>query len=208
LDDHMEDGYRIYGDPQKIVEEIGEEIADKISKSIEEIKSTAKKEAYEAISRKALELRSRIDDSLKRYRNFVESTRSKIEVELKKISERRKEEWVNKIVAEIKERFIRGIVSDKNSYRELLKRSLESVLTSEKEIHIETNDSTAELLEEIIEELGLRERIRSINKSLNIRGGFIATSPDRSIRYNYTLEHMIDNNIYELKVRISRILFG
>lgn len=204
----MTEIYRIYGDPKKIVEEVSSEMLEKLEKMFGELKSSIKKDLEDLLNKKALELRSKIDESIKRYQSAIESKRSKIEVELKKIAEQRRETWISKAVEEIKERFIKELLNNRDLYRDFLKKSIETVLALESEVHIETNHVSANLVREIIDELGVRDRVKSISGELKISGGFIAFSKDRSVRYNYTLEHVIEASLYELKVRISRILFG
>ncbi len=204
----MVETYRIYGDPQKIVDEVSSEALEKLEKMFGELRSSVKRDLEDLINKKAAELRSRIDEDIKKYRGTVESSRSKIEVELKKIAEQRREMWINKVVEDVKNRFIKELLENKELYKKFLRRSLEAVLALEGEVHIETNNASLNLVKEIIEEIGAGDKIRSISGGAKIDGGFIALSRDRSIRYNYTLEHVIEINLYELKVRISKILFG
>lgn len=199
---------RIYGDPSKIVEEIVSEIHEKLEKDLEEVEKSVRQLAGEAIGKKAGELRARVDSAVKRYRSVIESSRSKIEVDLKKTAERRKEEWVNRVIEDVKRRFVEELVGDRKLYKELLKRSLEEVLSIESKIKLETNRHTARIIEEIVNRLGISDRVEIISKDLRISGGFIALSSERAVRYNYSLEHLIDSNIYELKVRVAKILFG
>ncbi len=200
--------YRVYGDPSKVVEEIVSEISGKLDKNLEDAKKSAEQMAIDALNRKVMELRARIDDAVKRYRGSIESSRSKIEVDLKKISEKRKEEWVNRVVQDVKKRFIEDLVGSKDLYRKFLRRSLEEILSVENKITIETNKYTADIIEEIVEEMGVGDRVEITGKDLRIGGGFIALSGDKAVRYNYSLEQIIDSNVYELKVRIAKILFG
>jgi len=204
----MVETYRIYGDPQKIVEEVSSEILEKLEKMFGELRNSIKRDLEDLVNKKVSELRSRIDEGIKKYQGTVESSRSKIEVELKKIAEQRREMWINKVVEDAKNRFIEELLENKELYKKFLRRSLEAVLALEGEVYIETNNASLNLVKEIIEEIGAGDKIRSISGEAKIDGGFIAFSGDRSIRYNYTLEHVIETNLYELKVRISKILFG
>ncbi len=204
----MVETYRIYGDIQKIVDEVSSEVLERLEKMFGELRSSVKRDVEDLINKKVAELRSRIDEGIKRYRGTVESSRSKIEVELKKIAEQRREMWINKVVEDVKNRFIKELLENRELYKKFLRRSLEAVLTLEGELHIETNNASLNLVKEIIEEIEAGDKIRSISGGAKIDGGFIALSRDRSIRYNYTLEHVIETNLYELKVKISKILFG
>ncbi|MEM4970866.1 MAG: V-type ATP synthase subunit E family protein [Sulfolobales archaeon] len=204
----MSEIYRIYGDPQKIVEEISSEILERLEKMFEELRNNVKRDLEDLINKKASELRSRIDEGIKKYRGTIESSRSKLEVELKKIAEQRREIWINKVVDDVRNRFIKELLDNRELYKKFLRRSLEAVLALEGEVYIETNDSSLSLVKEVIEEIGAGDRVRSVSGGAKISGGFIALSRDRSIRYNYTLDHVIETSLYELKVRISRILFG
>lgn len=199
---------RIYGEPSKIVEEIVSEILEKLEKDLEEVEKSVRQLAGEAIGKKAGELRARVDNAVKRYRSVIESSRSKIEVDLKKAAEKRKEEWVNRVIEDVKRRFIEELVGDRKLYEELLKRSLEEVLSVENKIKLETNRHTARIIEKIVDSLGIGDRVEIISKDLRIGGGFIALSSEKAVRYNYSLEHLIDSNVYELKVRVAKILFG
>ncbi len=108
----------------------------------------------------------------------------------------------------MKKRFIEDLVGSKDLYRKFLRRSLEEILSVENKISIETNKYTADIIEEIVEEMGVGDRVEITGKDLRIGGGFIALSGDKAVRYNYYLEQIIDSNVYELKVRIAKILFG
>ncbi|HWQ16660.1 MAG TPA: hypothetical protein VNL13_02385 [Sulfolobales archaeon] len=192
----------------KLIEEIASEIDGKLEKDLEEVEKNIRQLANDAISRKASELRARIDDAIKKYRSSIESSRSKIEVDLRKIIERRKEEWINKVIDDLKERFVKEFVSDKRLYREFLEESLKRILSIENKISIETNRHTASIIEEIVNELKVSDRVKITGRDLRISGGFIAISSDKAVRYNYSLEHVIESNMYELKVRVAKILFG
>jgi len=200
--------HRVYGDPQKIVEEIASEILDKLDRMYRELEENVKRDLEVQVGRKVSELRARIDEGIKRYRGAVESARSKAEVEMKKAAEQRREEWINRVVEEVKDMFARELTRDEGLYKKFLHRSLETVLAFENEVHIETNKDTLELIEEVVKELKASNRVKSLSGELKTAGGFIAYSKDRSIRYNYTLEHVVESSMYELKVRVSRILFG
>lgn len=200
--------HKVYGDPLKLIEEIASEIDGKLEKDLEEVEKNIRQLANDAISRKASELRARIDDAIKKYRSSIESSRSKIEVDLRKIIERRKEEWINKVIDDLKERFVKEFVSDKRLYREFLEESLKRILSIENKISIETNRHTASIIEEIVNELKVSDRVKITGRDLRISGGFIAISSDKAVRYNYSLEHVIESNMYELKVRVAKILFG
>jgi len=200
--------HRVYGDPLKLVEEIVSEIDVKLEKDLEEVEKNVRQLVNDAINRKANELRAKIDDAIKRYRSAIESSRSKIEVDLRKIAERRKEEWIDKVIEDLKGRFVKGFVSDKSLYKEFLEKSLEWVLSVESKINIETDRNTAGIIEEIVNELKVSDRVNIISRDLRISGGFIAISSDKAVRYNYSLEHVIESNMYELKVRVAKILFG
>ena len=200
--------HKVYGDPLKLVEEIVSEIDGKLEKDLEEVEKNVRQLANDAISRKASELRARIDDAIKKYRSSIESSRSKIEVDLRKIAERRKEEWINKVIEDLKERFVKEFVNDKRLYKEFLEESLKLILSIENKISIETDRRTASIIEEIIDELKVSDRVKITGRDLRISGGFIAISSDKAVRYNYSLEHVIESNMYELKVRVAKILFG
>jgi len=204
----MGSSYRVYGDPQKIVEEITSEILEKLEKMYGELEESIKRDLGDLVDKKVSELRAKIDEGIKRYRGAVESARSKAEVELKKAAEQRREEWINRAVEDVRSAFIKELVSNREHYRMFLKRSLEAVLAFEDEVHIETNRDSLGLLEEVVREINAGDRVKSLSGGLRTAGGFIAYSKDRSIRYNYTLEHVVESSMYELKVRISRILFG
>lgn len=201
-------GYRIHGDPEKIIASVEEELVNKLEKAAEAVESEATKLLSQLLGKRIGELLRRIEDAEKNYVNALESARSKAEVELKKMGERRKEEWILRAVEEVKSSFIRRVLEDEGLYRSYLERSLRDVLSSEERILVQADERTARIIEEISRSAGFGERVRIESLDLKSSGGFVALSGDGGVRYNYTLDHVISSREYELKVKVSKTLFG
>lgn len=201
-------GYRIHGNPERVIGSVEEDLVEKLEKAMDAVESEAAKLLDQALGMRISELMRKIDDAEKNYVNALESARSKAEVELKKRGERRKEEWVLKAVEEVKSKFVKIVVSDEELYRSYLERSLRDVLSNEDKILVQTDQRTARIIEEISRSADFKERVEITSTDLKALGGFIALSTDGSVRYNYTLDHVVSSREYELKVKISKTLFG
>ena len=201
----------VLGDPRKLLEQAEKEFLDKLVDEVESIK----RDGLDIISRvfdlKDRELRARIEEAVRSSRLRLESFRSKIEVEVKNYRDKIREEWVDKVFSEVKERIYRELAENTDRYRVYLSSALKSVLSGYGgRFVIEANKRTINIIEDIV-----RSDFKDYENKIDFRDsgsenviGFIAYTPDGLIKFNYTLDEVFRSMEYDLKVIISKKLFG
>ena len=202
----------VIGDPRKLLESAEREFLDVLMKEIENIRSDGVGIINRAFESKDRELRSRIEEAVRNSRLRVESVRSKVEVEIKNYRDKVKEELINKVFERVRERIYNELAGDENRYRSYLRATLETVVRSlDGSFIVEADDRTVEIIRGLV-----REYFKDHEDRIELRKmeggdgiiGFIAYTPDGLIKFNYKLDEVFSSMEYDLKVVISRNLFG
>lgn len=201
--------WTIHGDPSRLVEYVTE----KALKRLEEIYSEHEKEVTRIFGERSKRLvetiKRDLEESLRNLEYVFESSRSRLEIE----SRNRVYEAMSRMVSEAMKRAREEIVSvvrrDERVYEKMLRKTLETILRDIKseEIVIETDSVGKRILEERIREIlpGVRARILETD---SVRAGVIVYPPSREVVYRYDIDTMISNVEEELKIVISKVLFG
>ncbi len=202
----------VIGDPRKLLESAEREFLDVLMKEIENIRSDGAGIINRAFESKDRELRSRIEEAVRNSRLRVESVRSKVEVEIKNYRDKVKEELINKVFERVRERIYNELAGDENRYRSYLRATLETVVRSlDGSFIVEADGRTVEIIRGLV-----REYFKDHEDRIELRKmeggdgiiGFIAYTPDGLIKFNYKLDEVFSSMEYDLKVVISRNLFG
>ncbi len=205
----------IFGDPTKLAEYVINKTLKRIDEIYSEYKRDLNKLLHERIEKIFREEEKRLEDNIRNLEYSFESYRSKLDIEERNRLSKEANQLIDEVFKEARERIINFLISNESAYRKFLKKNLERVLRDIKSEHviIETDPGTIELIKNIISELTkdtdeLGNKKLSVEKNERIKGGFIAYSETRDIVYRYDLDTLINSLEEELKLVISKTLFG
>ncbi|MGC9148017.1 MAG: V-type ATP synthase subunit E [Sulfolobales archaeon] len=205
----------IFGDPTKLAEYVINKTLKRIDEIYSEYKRDLNKLLHERIEKIFHEEEKRLEDNIRNLEYSFESYRSKLDIEERNRLSKEANQLIDEVFKEARERIINFLISNESAYRKFLKKNLERVLRDIKSEHviIETDPGTIELIKNIISELTkdtdeLGNKKLSVEKNERIKGGFIAYSETRDIVYRYDLDTLINSLEEELKLVISKTLFG
>lgn len=204
--------WEFYGDLSKVIEYTIDKAVKRIEEKYESLEKDLKKIFTERIKRISSDIRRDFEERLRSIEYDIESKRSKLEIELKNNIGESRSKAIESLYRRAREDIINLFNQDKNLYKKFLRIYLVSVLREfrEKEsIIIETDPVGVELISEILGEENLIKRYNiDVKASNDIRKGFRTYSAGREIVYRYDIDTLIDSVEQELKIVISKTLFG
>jgi len=204
----------VYGNPEKLVREIAERVAQEAEREISEAHSSASKLLEDAYRELVLELERKISESYSRQREALRSIEAALESSLRSKVADVKAKWISMVLEEARSKLyaIRGATKE-NMLAKLINDFIEKVPEAVGfTIYVKKED--LKLVNGILESEEVRSKIDSKKLTLTVEeappefeGGFKAVSTDGRIVYDYSFARIFEMIKPKLERTASTMLF-
>lgn len=200
---------RLYGDPAAVAKTAVEDVRSELTRKFEEALDGAIRILDAAKNRALAKVEKEIGEILREAEERVRAERATREAELRVEELNAKNEWIEKAVSEALRR-LRSHVGDETYSKflaDLIQRAAEA-LREKGEMIIEPTSRDRDLIERLVSSLQLPVKVTISSENVDGYGGFIASSPDGSIRLDYRIEYVLADVIEQARAAAAKALFG
>ena len=200
---------RLYGDPAAVAKTAAEDVRNELVRKFDEALDGALRVLDAAKNRALAKIEKEVGSILREAEERVRAERATREAELRVEELNARNEWIEKAVAEALKRLRSRVGEEAYSkfLADLLKKAAE-MLREKGEMIVEPTAPDRDLIEKLVSSMELPVKVRIASETVEGAGGFIASSPDGSIRLDYRLEYVLADVIEEARAAAAKALFG
>ncbi len=199
---------RVYGDPESVAKRAVEELRGEIVRKLDEALDGAIRILDAARNRALTRIEKEVGDALREAEERVRAERATLEARLRVEEMNARNEWIERAVNEALKRLRDALgEEDYRRFLESMLRMAADTLRDVGEMVIYPVESDRALIEKIVAETQLPVKATIAAESVEGYGGFIAASPDGSIRLDYRVESVLSEAIEDARAAAAAKLF-
>jgi len=200
---------RVYGDPESVAKRAVEELRAEIVRKLDEALDGALRILDAAKNRALTRIERELGEALREAEERVRAERATYEARLRVEEMNARNEWIERAVNEALKKLREALGEDEyRRFLEALVRNAAEALRDAGEMIIYPVESDRPLLEKIVAEAQLPIRASLAAESVEGYGGFVASSPDGSVRLDYRIESVLAEAVEEARAAAAAKLFG